>query len=186
MPRSCKSTAFVIPHMVSGPDFEFYNCKKRWRRQDVGEGGSDLCPRAPWVSPAKFCAGFARRCESQCRQNWEALPIIRTVTFKYMVETAGSLFVAPFRGRRGSATEDVVQDHSGRRAGAVRQALDGLPALRQSPTTYQRRYDAAALRRGPHGTAKNSSPARSSTKHNIIPGLKGCGRSWGTCIGEPA
>ena len=46
-------------------------------------------------------AGFARRCESQCRQDWSALPIIRTVTFKYLVETAGSLFISPFRRRPG-------------------------------------------------------------------------------------
>ena len=89
---------FVMPYMVSGPDFTFYENSSRWRRRDK----SGHLP-APWVSPATFLAGFSRRCESQCRQDWNALPIMRSVCFKYYVETGGSLCSAPFKGRRGSA-----------------------------------------------------------------------------------
>ena len=69
---------FVIPYMVSGPDYTFFEQAKRWRRRDVG----GYLP-APWVTAAKFTAGFARRCESQCRLDWSVLPIIRSVNFKY-------------------------------------------------------------------------------------------------------
>ena len=85
---------FVIPYMVSGPDYTFFEQATRWRRRDVG----GYLP-APWVTAAKFTTGFARRCESQCRQDWSALPIIRSVNFKYMVETMGSLCSIPFIGR---------------------------------------------------------------------------------------
>ena len=57
---------FVIPFMVSGPDFEFSTGAQRWRRKDAA--GFKL--PAPWVSASTFTAGFARRCESQCRQDW--------------------------------------------------------------------------------------------------------------------
>ena len=105
---------FVIPFMVSGPDFEFYQQKKRWRRRDVaGPNSAEFLP-APWVSASRFLAGFARRCESQCRQDWAALPIMRTVTFKYTVETAGSLFQAPFRRQHGRVMDttatQIIQD----------------------------------------------------------------------------
>jgi hypothetical protein len=96
---------FVIPYMVSGPDFTFYENSSRWRRKDKG---GHL--QAPWVSPATFMAGFARRCESQCRQDWCALPIMRSVCFKYYVETGGSLCSAPFKGRRGSATNTTADE----------------------------------------------------------------------------
>ena len=95
---------FVIPYMVSGPDYTFFEQATRWRRRDVGG-----YLQAPWVTAAKFTAGFARRCESQCRQDWSALPIIRSVNFKYMVETMGSLCSIPFSGRQGEATEQTAK-----------------------------------------------------------------------------
>ena len=87
---------FVIPFMVSGPDFEFGDTEgaNRWRRRDFG---SKL--RAPWVSADTFLAGFARRCESQCRHDWTALPVMRTVTFQYKAQTSGSLCTLPFEHR---------------------------------------------------------------------------------------
>eukprot|EP00959_Pyramimonas_sp_CCMP1952_P116954 2444617-Pyramimonas_sp.AAC.1 len=91
---------FVIPFMVSGPDYVFHSREDRWRRKDV-EG--EL--QAPWVSAAAFTAAFARRCESQCRRSWDALPIIRSVNFKYAVETAGSSLAVPMSGLRGAASE---------------------------------------------------------------------------------
>ena len=90
---------FVIPYMVSGPDFTFHENASRWRRKD--KPGHLTAPR---VAASKFVAGFARRCESQARQSWVALPIMRSVVFRYNVET-GALCIAPFYGRRGSATD---------------------------------------------------------------------------------
>ena len=81
---------FVMPFMVSGPDYEFHNKTNRWRRRDVPG-----MPVAPLVSAAKFTAAFARRCESQCRQDWNALPIIRSVNFRYAVETGITLVTVP-------------------------------------------------------------------------------------------
>ena len=82
--------------MVSGPDFNFYEKTLRWRRQSAGEAGE-----APWVTPWRWVAGFARRCESQCRHAWDALPIMRSVVLKHMAETGGTLCSAPFKGKAG-------------------------------------------------------------------------------------
>ena len=48
---------FVIPRMVSGPDYED-NPEKRWRRTQDD---------APFVSSTEFTKGFSRRVEAQCR-----------------------------------------------------------------------------------------------------------------------
>ena len=57
--------------MVSGPD---YFPDQRWRRTH---------PDAPWVTPDEFIAGMARRAESQFRNDWTAVPIMRSVGFKW-------------------------------------------------------------------------------------------------------
>ena len=99
---------FVMPFMVSGPDFDFHNkAPKRWRRKD---NGKDL--EAPWVSPQKFCAGFARRCESQCRHDWTALPIIRSVCFRWAVETGNTMVSVPTWWKRGSAMDPSAKQPS--------------------------------------------------------------------------
>ncbi len=78
---------FVIPRMVSGPD---YTPAKRWRRK---------YDDAPYVGVQSFCAAFARRVEGCCRTNWSALPIVRSVAYKHTAEhTMTSL--APFYGKR--------------------------------------------------------------------------------------
>ena len=83
---------FVIPRMVSGPD---YNPAERWRR---------TYPDAPYVSTQEFTRAFARRIEASCRTDFSALPIIRSVAYKHTVEhTMGT--VAPFFGRTGSASD---------------------------------------------------------------------------------
>ena len=88
---------FVIPRMVSGPD---YYPDRRWRR----------CIDAPLVSPREFTAAFARRAEAQCRTSWDALPIVRSVTYKFTAEHTMST-VAPFFGRRNSATDTAAVDY---------------------------------------------------------------------------
>ena len=88
---------FVIPYMVSGPDF-FPG--RRWRRLDE---------YAPWVSPQMFAAHFGRRAEAQCRTDWTALPIIRSVAYKWTAEHTMSV-LHDFRGRKGEATKTGTQD----------------------------------------------------------------------------
>ena len=83
---------FVIPYMVSGPDF-FPD--RPWRRN---------FPDAPRVTPQEFAASFGRRVEAQCRRDWAALPIIRSVTFKWQAEHTMSV-LGRFSGQRGSATD---------------------------------------------------------------------------------
>ena len=57
---------FVIPRMVSGPDF---NPEAKWRR----------FPDSPRVTPLQFTKAMARRIEGQIRNNATAVPIIRNV-----------------------------------------------------------------------------------------------------------
>jgi len=98
---------FVIPFMVSGPDYSFHEKTNRWRRRDD--------PRwavAPLVSASTFTAAFARRCESQCRQDWNALPIIRSVNFRYTVETGNTMVSVPMWWKRGSAVQLSAQEHA--------------------------------------------------------------------------
>ena len=97
---------FVIPFMVSGPDYAFHDHDSRWRRRDK----PDMLT-APWVSANQFTAGFARRCESQCRQDWNALPIIRSVNFKYAVETGNTMVTVPQWWTRGSAVRLSAKEH---------------------------------------------------------------------------
>ena len=82
---------FVIPYMVSGPDY--FPEKPRWRRKHEN---------APWVSPQVFAAHFGQRAESQCRTDWSALPIVRTVAYKWVAEHTMST-VTTFGGSLGSA-----------------------------------------------------------------------------------
>ena len=91
---------FVIPRMVSGPDYDMLN---RWRRQYED---------APCVSPQAFVAGFARRVESNGRTDWSALPIMRSVAYKHSVEHTMSAHTA-FQGKRdrpvhADAKDDVL------------------------------------------------------------------------------
>eukprot|EP00973_Karenia_brevis_P032108 4429078-Karenia_brevis.AAC.1 len=60
--------------MVSGPDF-FPD--KRWRRIDEN---------SLIVTPQAFVASFGRRFEAQCRTDWNALPILRSVVFNWQAE----------------------------------------------------------------------------------------------------
>ena len=79
---------FTIPRMVSGPDF--YH-QRPWRRHyDDG----------PKISAPQFRAAFARRVEAPCRTDWTALPILRSVTYKFVAEhtmTTGNYFKMKMR-----------------------------------------------------------------------------------------
>ena len=86
---------FVIPIMASGPDF--YK-DARWRRTH---------PDAPWFGPAEFAQSFARRIEAQCKVDWTALPLIRSVAFKFMAEHTMSP-MTPFGMKKNEASEEAV------------------------------------------------------------------------------
>ena len=60
---------FVIPRMVSGPD---YPKRPRWRR---------VYDDAPEVTPTEFLRGLARRAEAQIRNDQAAIPIARSNGF---------------------------------------------------------------------------------------------------------
>ena len=77
---------FVIPRMVSGPDFR---PEDKWRRH----------ANTPVATPQEFNRGMARRVEGQIRNDATALPIIRSVCYKWAVEHAANL-VVPCMGQR--------------------------------------------------------------------------------------
>lgn len=64
---------FEIPRMVSGPD---YPRRPRWRRV-LG---------SPVVTPTAFLRAFSRRVELQIANSWTAVPIVRSVWYKRMIE----------------------------------------------------------------------------------------------------
>ena len=88
---------FTIPRMVSGPDFYPH---KPWRRHYED---------APKISPPQFCAAFARRVEAPCRTDWTALPVLRSVTYKFMAEHTMAT-VAPVYGKRDAASQVSPED----------------------------------------------------------------------------
>jgi hypothetical protein len=58
----------------------------------------------------EFTAGFARRVEAQCRTDWTALPIIRSVAYKFQAEHTMGV-IAPFYGKKDSATNTSAIDY---------------------------------------------------------------------------
>ena len=77
---------FVIPRMVSGPDFA---PAQKWRR----------LVNSPTVTPQEFNRGMARRVEGQIKNDPTALSIIRSVCYKWSVEHASDMIV-PYIGDR--------------------------------------------------------------------------------------
>ena len=96
---------FVVPRMVSGPD---YYPDRRWRRPN----------EAPIVTPREFTAGFARRAEAQCRTSWDALPIVRSVAYKFAAEHTMST-VVPFFGKKNAALNTSASEYVKARPGEV-------------------------------------------------------------------
>ena len=74
------------PRLVSGPDFR---PEDKWRRLED----------SPVVSPQEFNRGMARRVEGQIRNDATAVPIIRSVCYKWVVEHASNM-VVPYAGNR--------------------------------------------------------------------------------------
>ena len=90
---------FVMPRMVSGPDFS-PNTEERWRRS---------FPDAPFVSIRQFVGGFARRIEAACRTDWMALPVMRSVAYKWVAQHTMSI-VSSFSGKRNRPTDTSAQE----------------------------------------------------------------------------
>ena len=94
---------FVIPRCVSGPDFPG---AKRYRRAQNQEYTAAV------VSPTEFLRGFSRRVERQVTTNWSAVPIVRSVWYKYTVERAPFSIVS-FKKRRAtplnSSTDKLIE-----------------------------------------------------------------------------
>ena len=113
---------FVFPQMASGPD---YFPDQRWRRKH---------PDAPWVTPDEFIGGMARRAESQFRNDWTAVPIMRSVGFKWKAEHT----MCPatyFQAQNKAATKTDAKDfyHS---------IAEPIPPL--TPRVHQERHTSCA------------------------------------------
>ena len=87
---------FVIPRMVSGPDFR---PEDKWRRLKT----------SPVVSPQEFLRGMARRVEGQIRNDATAIPIMRSVCYKWTVEHASNM-VVPYIGHRGRPNSVIATE----------------------------------------------------------------------------
>ena len=61
------------------------------------------------MSVQDFVAGIARRAESQCRNDWTAVPLMRHVEFVWTAEHTMST-LSPSEGRAGSALNAEVAD----------------------------------------------------------------------------
>lgn len=90
---------FVIPRAVSGPD---YFGQARYRRP--------VAEFAARVTPTEFLRGFSRRVERQIVTNWTAVPLVRSVWFKYTVEHAPFSVVSLSR-KRGRALDVSTTEH---------------------------------------------------------------------------
>ena len=91
---------FVIPRMVSGPDFR--EDEVPWRRQKFAE--------APRVPVQLFVKGFARRVEASCRTDWTALSICRSVSWKFTAEHTMSI-LANFIGKKGWTADTKATEY---------------------------------------------------------------------------
>ena len=88
---------FVFPHVCGGPDFFMH---KRTRRP----------PDAPQVGFQEWVAGMARRAESQFRNDWTALPMMRHVLTVWQSEhTLSTLSV--HEGGAGSALQADASEY---------------------------------------------------------------------------
>ena len=87
----------VIPRMVSGPDLPW---RPRFRRSEQHAG----------VNFTTFLQGFAKRVENQCRSDFTALPIIRSVWYRFMAQER-SFAGDAFRVRRNGTQEESATEH---------------------------------------------------------------------------
>ena len=93
---------FTIPRLISGPDF--------FPGERENAGPEDGLPLRPTLSPTAFLNAFARRNEAQCRANWTALPVFRSLWYNYMAYT-GHNIVAKVPGRHRGGGRVEVTDH---------------------------------------------------------------------------
>ena len=103
---------FVIPRMVSGPDFRPEN---KWRRLET----------SPLVSPKEFIRGMARRIEGQIRNDATAVPIMRSVLYKWSVEHSSSMIV-PYIGHQGRPSSVIATEMVKAAQGLYRALWQGM------------------------------------------------------------
>ena len=85
--------------MVSVADF--FKEKEPWRRQKFAD--------APGILVQSFVRHFARHVEAACRKDWTALPILRSVSYKFTAEHT-MCCLASFCGKRGWTADTLAQD----------------------------------------------------------------------------
>ena len=97
-----KAMPFTIPRLISGPDF-FPGERQSAEPQDG-------LPLRPAMSPTAFLNALARRNEAQCRANWTALPVFRSLWYNFIAYTGHNIMAkVPSRSRGGGRIE--VTDH---------------------------------------------------------------------------
>ena len=97
-----KAMPFTIPRLISGPDF----FPGEREKPDAEDG----LPLRPTMSPTAFLNAFARRSESQCRADWTALPIFRSLWYNFMAYTGHGISAkVPGQSRAGARIE--VTEH---------------------------------------------------------------------------
>ena len=90
--------------MVSGPDFK---PEAKWRRDE----------NSPNVTPMEFNKGLARRIEGHIRNDFTAIPIVRSVCYKWAVEHSGQMLVS-YSGERNRPASVIATE--------MVQAMQGL------------------------------------------------------------
>ena len=91
----CKAMPFTIPRCIEGPCF-FPDTLETNTLQTPGEMGTIT----------QFLRGFTRRIEAQCGSDWSAIPILRSLWFKYTAWTQHRP-AAKVRGKKDDAGVEV-------------------------------------------------------------------------------
>ena len=95
-----KALPFTIPKPIKGPTFF----------PSAAELASGLQDGRPLLTITTFLRGFVRRVENLCHSDWSAVPILRSLWFKYTAYTSKRIQAKFNRGNNQNLTT-VVSDH---------------------------------------------------------------------------
>ena len=95
-----KALPFTIPKPIKGPTFF----------PSAAELASGLQDGRPLLTITTFLRGFVRRVENLCHSDWSAVPILRSLWFKYTAYTSKRVQAKFNRGNNQNLTT-VVSDH---------------------------------------------------------------------------
>ena len=87
---------------------------------------------APFVTPTMFTKSLAHRVERQCVSDWTAIPIVRSVWFKYTVEHI-PLAVTGFALKRGRSLEGNANEYTEAMRKLYKVLHTGLTAVAKAP-----------------------------------------------------